>query len=228
MVDNRQRGTARACFEGVRRIRHRRQESLFSTRPARVRYCGYRAALKIESPCRSAGTCSGAARGDADSKTAYCDVRPGLGSGAGPAIWVFFYPHRAPLRSSGIGLAQIEHRDLGVEADRRPGDERLFRLYAGAVERVARGEVVGAIEDDICVGKQRLQVVRLDAFLQRDDVHIGIQRRQGGARRVDFRRADAIRPVEDLALQVGEIDLVLDPDCVRYRTDFIPVVRAVC
>jgi hypothetical protein len=97
---------------------------------------------------------------------------------------------------------------LRIEADRGARDQRLARRDAGAVERVARGEVVRAVEDHIHVCQQRRQVLRPDPFFQRRDVHVGIQRGQRRLRRVDFCFADRIRAEEDLPLQVGEVDLV--------------------
>ena len=43
------------------------------------------------------------------------------------------------------------HHELGVEAHGGAGNQGLCVLYACAVERVARGEVVGAIKDDVGV-----------------------------------------------------------------------------
>ena len=107
-----------------------------------------------------------------------------------------------------IWFSEIEDGDLGVEADGGAGDERLLRFHAGAVEGVAGGEVVGAVEDDVDIGEKRLQVVRVDSLLQWDDLHIGIQRGERGARSFDFLRADGIGAVKNLPLQVSEIYFV--------------------
>jgi hypothetical protein len=48
----------------------------------------------------------------------------------------------------------------------------------------------------------------LDSLVQRHDRDVGIHRSQGRARGLDLDRADRIGAVEDLALQVGEVDLV--------------------
>ena len=52
------------------------------------------------------------------------------------------------------------------------------------------------------------ELVASSRSLQRDNLHIRIDGVQRGARGLDLRRADRIAAVEDLALQVGEIDLV--------------------
>ena len=46
-------------------------------------------------------------------------------------------------------IARIEYRELPVEANRRAGDQRLARGDAGAVDRMPRREVVGAVENDV-------------------------------------------------------------------------------
>jgi len=107
-----------------------------------------------------------------------------------------------------VGFLRSKHRNLRVEANGRAGNERFPELHAGAVERMARGEVVGAIEDDIHVREQGLKFIRLDSLLQRDDLHVGIQCAERGLRSRHFLRADGIGAVENLPLQVGQVDLV--------------------
>ena len=85
--------------------------------------------------------------------------------------------------------------------------------YASAVDRVARGEVVGAIEDHIGLGNARRQADAIDSFCKWDDFYFGIDGVQRPLRRLDLRRADRVGAVEDLALQVGEVDLVGVGDC---------------
>jgi hypothetical protein len=53
-----------------------------------------------------------------------------------------------------------------------------------------------------------LQVSRFQFFLQRKGLHVRIQRGQGSLRGRHFGRTDGIGAIEDLALQVGEVDLV--------------------
>ena len=73
-----------------------------------------------------------------------------------------------------IRLAQVEHCHLCVEADRSAGNERFLVPHAGAVERVARSEVVGTIEHDVGGSNQGGQVVRQELFLQRNNINVGI------------------------------------------------------
>jgi len=81
-------------------------------------------------------------------------------------------------------------------------------LYAGAVHRVPRGEVVRAVEHEVDFLRQRVQVLLLESPRQFLDGDFGIELVERGRGFVDFRAADARGAIEDLALQVGEVDLV--------------------
>ena len=48
-----------------------------------------------------------------------------------------------------VRLARIEYGHLAVEADRRTGHQGFAELDAGAIDGMARGEVVAAVEDDV-------------------------------------------------------------------------------
>ena len=81
-------------------------------------------------------------------------------------------------------------------------------LDARAIHRVARGEVVRAVEQHVALRGKLVQFLGLDARRDRDDLDVGVgsaQRARGGK---DLLRADRVGAIEDLALQVGEVDLV--------------------
>jgi len=71
---------------------------------------------------------------------------------------------------------------------------------------MARGEVVGAVEHHVRFLHQIGKI--LDALVKRRDLDVGIDRLQRNARGFDLYSADVLRAVEDLALQVGKVDLV--------------------
>ena len=95
---------------------------------------------------------------------------------------------------------------MRVEANCGAGDERFLGGDAGAVERMARGEVIRAVEDHVSVLHQFGEI--LYPLVERHDFDVGVDRLQRGLRGFDLDRADRIGAIEDLALQVGEIDLV--------------------
>ena len=80
--------------------------------------------------------------------------------------------------------------------------------FAGGVDGVTRLEVVGAVEHHVGIGHQGRQRLRIGALHASIDVHVGIDRRDRCPRRVGLGRTHVGQPVRDLALQVGEIDLV--------------------
>ena len=81
-------------------------------------------------------------------------------------------------------------------------------LDAGAVQGMAGGEVVRAVEYDVGVQDEFRHGLAVEPLLQREDLDFGIDGAKRGASRIRLRRADRVAAVENLALQVGEIDLV--------------------
>jgi len=74
---------------------------------------------------------------------------------------------------------------------------------------VTRGEVVRAVENDIVFRDQLLDnVIAFDARRDLDDFNLRVDGVESRACRFDFPRADRVGAIQDLALQVGEIDLV--------------------
>jgi len=108
-----------------------------------------------------------------------------------------------------VVAAQIIDTDLTVETDRGTGNQRLLVMHAGAVDGVAGGEIVGAVEHDIDRRDQRVERFARQPLLQRDDLDLGIdgvQRLPAGLR---LGHADAGLGMENLPLQIGEIDGVV-------------------
>ena len=77
---------------------------------------------------------------------------------------------------------------MRVEPNGRAGDEWFLRRDARAVERVARSEVVRAVEDDVGVFHQVGEI--LDALVERDDFDIGVDGLERRLRGFDLDRAD--------------------------------------
>ena len=105
-------------------------------------------------------------------------------------------------------VARVEDRDLAVETDRCAGDERLFRGDAGAVDGVARREVVRAVGHDVRGCRQRCERGQTHAVGELDDAHLGIDGSEARGRCFDFRPADGTGIEEDLPLEIGEIDAI--------------------
>jgi hypothetical protein len=104
--------------------------------------------------------------------------------------------------------AQIEHHQLCIEADRGARDERLALPDARPVERLPRGEIIRAVEDDIDVDCEGFHCRRVEPLRQRYYRDLRVKGNQGIPGSLDLACADRRGAVENLALQVGEIDLV--------------------
>ena len=59
-----------------------------------------------------------------------------------------------------IAVAPVEHGDLAVEAHAGAGHERLGVRDAGAVDRVARREIVAAVDHDVGVAHELVEPLR--------------------------------------------------------------------
>ena len=70
--------------------------------------------------------------------------------------------------------AHIEHRDLTVEAYRGAGHQRFAMLHASAVDGVAGGEIVAAIQHHVRVRDELLQAVAFESLVDADDAACGI------------------------------------------------------
>ena len=88
-------------------------------------------------------------------------------------------------------------------------------LHAGVVEQVARREVVGAVDDHVVALDDVEDVVGRQPGVVGDDVDVGVERHERLLRRVDLAVADPVEVVQDLALQVGRVDLVHVDDADR-------------
>ena len=82
-------------------------------------------------------------------------------------------------------------------------------VHAGAVDGVAGGEVVRAVEDDVGDTDARVEGGAAQSFLDGDDFDCRIDRRQRLATRFRLGHANPCLGVEDLSLQVGQIDGVV-------------------
>ncbi len=103
----------------------------------------------------------------------------------------------------------IEHADLSFEPVHRTVHQRFAQAHAGVGQQVTRREVVGAVQHDIDVLQQGFDVVGGHACLHGFDGDGRIQGAQALRRRFDFRHADAVIGMQDLALQIAAIDHVV-------------------
>ena len=88
-------------------------------------------------------------------------------------------------------------------------DQRHARAGADPVDQIAGVEIVGAVEDKLIVGHQRLGRLGVKAALIGAHVDKGVQGAHGDFGRLHLGQADAGVGVDDLALQVRAFDRVI-------------------
>src|SRR5690606_28684214 len=129
-------------------------------------------------------------------------------------------PRRRRLREEAAvagPLVRREDRRLSLELEDAPVDVDLVHEDAGVVHEVARREVVAAVDDDVVVLEEALDVLRGHALAVADHLDVRIEAFERELRRLDLRHADAVLAVEDLSLQVRAVDDVVVDD--PYRAD---------
>src|SRR5690349_11693096 len=101
-----------------------------------------------------------------------------------------------------------EYGGLPFETENGSVHIRLLQQNAGIVHQVTSGEVVGAVNDDVVVAKnvQRVFAVQRDIILFNLQIRIDVLHFLGGG--IELFAADIFGAVNDLALQIGDIDLV--------------------
>jgi len=112
---------------------------------------------------------------------------------------------------------------LAVEAHRRTRDERLAVAHAGAIHRVAGGEIVGAVQDHAARSDQTIELLVPSAL------PAGTTFTSGLIRAIPSRPDSTLffhrcGRMENLALQVGQVDIVAicehdGPDACRREIE---------
>eukprot|EP00964_Phaeocystis_antarctica_P140673 scaffold105543_cov78-Phaeocystis_antarctica.AAC.7 len=126
--------------------------------------------------------------------------------------------HRAGRRRLGeevavVGAAAVvEDRELALKPLHGAVDQRLAAEHAGVVDEVARREVVRAVDHQVVRPHQLQRVRRVQPQLVRDDADERVDLSDAHARRVHLGRADRLRGVHNLPLQVGLVDDVVVHD----------------
>src|SRR6266849_5343844 len=101
-----------------------------------------------------------------------------------------------------------EKSGLPLEAENRAVHIGLAEQNARVVDEIARGEIVGAIDDDIEVLEKFERVGASQLRLKRLDLNVRIEVREARARGFALGLANVAGAEGDLALEVGEVDHV--------------------
>ena len=78
-----------------------------------------------------------------------------------------------------VGATRIEDRELAVKADCRTRHQRHAGLHAGAIDRMAGGEIVAAVEHDAHMRDGVEQGITSQPMRQRDhlDARVNLEQR---------------------------------------------------
>ena len=110
--------------------------------------------------------------------------------------------------------ARVENPHLPVEPQYRPVHQRQPQHDGGVIDQVPRGEVVRAVNDHVPAAQKALGVIGRQPRPVGNDLNVRIERPDRLGRRVHLGAPHGRRGVDDLALQVGHVDIVVvnEPD----------------
>src|SRR6266481_470953 len=103
-------------------------------------------------------------------------------------------------------IGHAENRRLPFKSENRTVHVRLFQQNTCVVDEIARGEIVGAVYDDIEVLEELERVGAGQLRLERLDLNVRIEIREARAGGFALRFADVAGAKRNLALEVGEVD----------------------
>src|SRR5687768_8491488 len=105
-------------------------------------------------------------------------------------------------------VRRAEYRRLPLESINTAVHVRNSEENGCVVDEIARGKIVGAVEDQVVSPRDFERVPGSEARGIRLDVYAGIDVAKSVARGIELRATDARRAVEYLSLQIGEIDRI--------------------
>ena len=101
-----------------------------------------------------------------------------------------------------------KHRSLALKAINRTPHIRLVQQHGCVVDHVTSSKVVGAVHDQVVLGKDFQHVGVVQALVVHHNVDVRVDFIDRVASRFSLRAADVALAVNDLALQVRFINLV--------------------
>ena len=96
----------------------------------------------------------------------------------------------------------------------------------GVVEQVASREVVGAVDDYVVAVDDPHHILGRKSGMMSNDRHVGVERLDGGLRRVDLALTHPVEAMDDLSLQIRFVDNIHVDDPDRANTCRCEVKRS--
>jgi len=103
---------------------------------------------------------------------------------------------------------RCENRGLSFELEDGPVDERLLLKKGRVVGAESSGEIIGAVQDEVIIGQEIEAVSGIETSRVFDDRDVRVDFGEAVPGAGEFRGAVSIRIVKDLAVEIGEVDLV--------------------
>src|SRR5437868_11135315 len=88
---------------------------------------------------------------------------------------------------------RLEDRQLALKTEDAAMHDRLIGDQCSIVQEIARGEVIGAVKNDIVVGNDACHVTLVQPLDVRNHLHIRVQRFDGFARRLSLILTNTLR-----------------------------------
>src|SRR4029077_3384913 len=108
-------------------------------------------------------------------------------------------------------VGHAEHGNLAFEPENRAVHVGLAEQNAGVIDEITRGEIVGAVDDDVKVLEKFKRVGAGQLRSEGLDLNVGIEIRKAGARGFALGLADIAGAESDLSLEIGKIhDVEID------------------
>ena len=99
-----------------------------------------------------------------------------------------------------------EDRSLAFEFENAAERIRFAEYHARVIDEVARWKIVSAVDDHVVVARDLERVVRRERHVVALDLHVRVDVANAIGRGVELRSPDIARPVDYLALEVGDVD----------------------
>src|SRR5690606_20305521 len=115
------------------------------------------------------------------------------------------FAEEAAVAGTGFGG---EYGHLALEAEDAPVHVGDSAQHARVVHQIARGEVVGAVDDHIVAAKNLERVLRSQSGVVRLHVHMRVHVGDPVASGVELRPAEILRSMDYLTVQVGQVNQV--------------------
>jgi len=102
--------------------------------------------------------------------------------------------------------AVYEHRRLALKFQDASERVRLPEYHAGVIHQIPRGEVVGAVNDNVEISSDLERILRSQCGVESLHMHERIDIANSVSGGIELRTSDVARSMNDLSLKIGDIN----------------------